>query len=177
MVAAQLPDRMEMYIRNKREQIEDVSVVEFYRELDDMIDWAPGDPRLPALADRLVAQLEAVDEAEWEAFAESGMSDDLVDLLDSMFVGQVPVAVELMRLVEERAPGGRSSSAWTQRFRDRAPIAARRARCYPTWTWGRLARFGSARLITSRVTGATSPTPNSRNRSTCISGLPSVHSK
>lgn len=109
LVAAQLPERMEMYIRNKRDQIEDPSVVEFYRELDDMIDWEPGDPRLPALADRLVAQLEAVDEAEWEAFAESGMSDDLVGLLDSMFVGQVPVAGELMQLVEERGWTG-----WTK---------------------------------------------------------------
>ncbi len=110
LVAAQLPDRMETYIRNKREQLDDPSVVDFYRDLDDMIDWAPGDARLPALADRLVAQLEAVDEAEWEAFAaEEGMSDDLVDLLDSMFLGQVPVARELMRLVEERGWTG-----WTR---------------------------------------------------------------
>jgi hypothetical protein len=49
-----------------------------------------------------VAQLEAVDDVEWEAFAEDGIPDDLVDLLDSMFVGQAPVASELMRLVEER---------------------------------------------------------------------------
>ena len=69
---------------------------------NDMIDWEPGDPRLPALADRLVAQLNAVDEAEWEAFAEDGMSDDLVALLDSMFLDQVPVARDLMRLVEQR---------------------------------------------------------------------------
>lgn len=102
LVAARLPQRMETYIRSKREQLDDPSVVDFYRDIDDVIDWEPGDPRLPALADRLVAQLEAVDEAEWEAFAEDGMSDDLVDLLDSMFIGQVPVAGELMRLVEER---------------------------------------------------------------------------
>jgi len=109
LVAAQLPERMEVYIRSKREQIEDPSVVEFYLDLDDMIDWEPGDPRLPALADRLVTQLEAVDEAEWDAFAESGMSDDLVALLDSMFLDQVPVAADLMRLVEERGWAG-----WTK---------------------------------------------------------------
>jgi DNA-binding transcriptional MerR regulator len=102
LVAARLPQRMEAYIRSKREQLDDPSVVDFYRDIDDVIDWEPGDPRLPALADRLVAQLEAVDEAEWEAFAEDGMSEDLVDLLDSMFIGQVPIASELMRLVEER---------------------------------------------------------------------------
>jgi DNA-binding transcriptional MerR regulator len=102
LVAAQLPDRMDMYIRNKRDQVEDPSVVEFYQDMDAVIDWEPGDPRLPALADRLVAQLEAVDETEWHAFAEDPMSEDLVDLLDSMFVEQVPVASELRRLLEER---------------------------------------------------------------------------
>ncbi|WP_183098315.1 MerR family transcriptional regulator [Nocardioides pelophilus] len=110
LVAAHLPERMELYIRSKRDQLDDPAVVEFYRDLDEMIDWAPGDPRLPALADRIVAQLESVDEAEWEAFAaDGGMSEDLVALLDSMFVGQVPVARELMRLVEERGWAG-----WTK---------------------------------------------------------------
>ena len=90
-----------MYIRNKREQLEDPSVVEFYRELDAVIDSEPGDPRLPALADRIVAQLEALDDGEWQAFAEDPMSDDLVDLLDSMFLDQVPIAGEL-----KRAPRG-----------------------------------------------------------------------
>ena len=99
---AAAPTRMETYIRSKHEQLDDPSVVEFYRDINDMLDWDPGDPRLPALADRLVAQLDAVDEAEWEAFAEDGMSDDLVALLDSMFLDQVPVARELMRLVEQR---------------------------------------------------------------------------
>jgi DNA-binding transcriptional MerR regulator len=109
LVAAQLPERMGMYIRSKQDQIDDPSVVEFYRELDDVVDWRPGDPRLPALADRLVAQLEAVDDAEWQAFAEHGMPPDLVELLDSMFVEQVPIARELMRLIEERGWTG-----WTQ---------------------------------------------------------------
>ena len=109
LVAAQLPERMDMYIQNKRGQVEDPSVVEFYRDMDAVIDWEPGDPRLPALADRLVAQLEAVDDAEWQAFAEDPMSEDLVELLDSMFLDQVPVAAELRRLLEERGWTG-----WTK---------------------------------------------------------------
>jgi DNA-binding transcriptional MerR regulator len=122
LVAAQLPEHMDAYIANKREQIEDPSVADFYRDMDDMIDWEPGDPRLPALADRLVAQLESVDEEEWKAFAEDGgMSDDLVALLDSMFVQQVPVAHEVMRLVEERGWTG-----WT-RLEPVAPAAPRPA--------------------------------------------------
>ena len=109
LVAAQLPERMDIYIQNKCEQMEDPAIVEFYRDMDAVIDWAPGDPRLPALADQLVAQLEAVDDVEWRAFAEYPMSDDLVDLLDSMFLDQVPVAAELRGLLEERGWTG-----WTR---------------------------------------------------------------
>jgi DNA-binding transcriptional MerR regulator len=110
LVAAQLPGSMEAYIRNKVSQIEDPAVVQFYRDADEMIDWEPGDPRLPALADRLVAQFEAVPDEEWQAFAEDGgMTDELVALLDSMFLDQVPVARELVRLVEERGWRG-----WTR---------------------------------------------------------------
>ncbi|GAA2145561.1 hypothetical protein GCM10009844_20490 [Nocardioides koreensis] len=44
--------------------MEDLSVVEFYRDLDDVNDGEPGAPSLPALADRLAAQLGAADDAE-----------------------------------------------------------------------------------------------------------------
>ena len=70
---------------------------------------APDVNALPALADRLVAQVEAVDPADIEAFADGGISDDLAELLDSMFVDQVPIARELMRLLEERGWTG-----WTK---------------------------------------------------------------
>ena len=110
LVAAQLPEHMEMYIASKREQIEDPAVAEFYRDMDDVIDWEPGDPRLPELADRLVAQLEAVPEEEWKAFAEDGgMPDDLVALLDEWFLSLVPVGRDVMRLIEERGWTG-----WTR---------------------------------------------------------------
>ncbi len=116
VVAAQLPQSMEAYIADKRAQIENPSVVEFYRELDDVIDWEPGDPRLPALADRLVSQLETADDADWDAFEDGGISDDLAGLLDSMFVDQVPIARELMRLVEARGWTG-----WTRLRRVERP--------------------------------------------------------
>ncbi|HMM95486.1 MAG: MerR family transcriptional regulator [Micrococcales bacterium] len=102
LVAAQLPERMDAYIASKRSQIEDPDIVDFYREIDEMLDWAPGDPRLPAFADRLVAQLEAADTDEMTAFATQGIPDDLAALLDSMFLDQVPVAPELVQLVRER---------------------------------------------------------------------------
>lgn len=115
LVAAQLPEHMEMYIASKREQLEDPDVADFYRDMDDVIDWEPGDLRLPALADRLAAQLEAVPEEEWTAFAEDGgMPDDLVALLDEWFLSLVPVARELMRLIEQRGWTG-----WTRLERRR----------------------------------------------------------
>ncbi len=84
-------------------------MIAFYRDIDDVIDWEPGDPRLPSLADRLVAQLESVDQAEWDALSEDGFTDDLAALLDSMFLDQVPVARELLDLLEERGWTG-----WTR---------------------------------------------------------------
>lgn len=110
LVAAQLPERMGVYIQSKQDQLDDPSVVDFYREIDDIAQWQPGDGRLPAVADRLVAQLEAVPEEEWKAFAEDNtMSDDLVALLDDWFLSRVPVGAELMRLMEERGWTG-----WTR---------------------------------------------------------------
>lgn len=110
LVAAQLPERMGVYIQSKQDQLDDPSVVDFYREIDDIAQWLPGDPRLPAVADRLVAQLEAVPEEEWKVFAEDKtMSDDLVALLDDWFLRRVPVGAELMRLLE-----GRGWTGWTR---------------------------------------------------------------
>ena len=43
--------------------------------------------------------------------------------------------------------------------------------------WSPVDRSGSARRSTSRVTGATSPTPKNRNRRKLTAGWPSVHSR
>ena len=51
------------------------------------------------------------------------------------------------------------------------------SRSHPAWICGRRRGSGSARRTTSRVTGATSPTPKNRNRARWSPGLPSVHSK
>ena len=66
----------------------------------------------PELRRQLVEQLEAVDDAEWRAFADDGMPDDLAHLLDSMFYDQVPIAHDLMRLLEQRGWTG-----WTKNRR------------------------------------------------------------
>ena len=78
------------------------AVSELYRNLEAVIDGSPVTRGLRHFANRLVAQLEAVDDVEWQALAEDPMSDDLVDLLDSTFLDQVPVAGEPKPLLEER---------------------------------------------------------------------------
>lgn len=111
LVAAQQPQSMEAFIQSKVGQLDDPSVVETYKELEAMLDWLPGDPRLEAMADRIVAQLEAISPEDWAAYVDDdqAMPPELVALLDAMFVEQVPVAHDLMRLVEKRGYTG-----WTK---------------------------------------------------------------
>jgi DNA-binding transcriptional MerR regulator len=109
LVAAQLPESMPIYMRLKSKELEHPSVVELYRDLDDVVDWGSDDPRLPALADRLVEQLEAADQEDWEAYAGDEITDDIADLLDAMFVQNVPIAPRLLELIEQRGWTG-----WTK---------------------------------------------------------------
>lgn len=111
IVAARQPQSMATFIRSKVTQLEDPSIVDTYRELEAVLDWEPGDPRLEAMADRIVAQFESVSPEDLAAFSEGDemMPPELVSLLDSMFVEQVPVARDLMRLIEKRGYTG-----WTQ---------------------------------------------------------------
>ncbi|KQT94742.1 MerR family transcriptional regulator [Marmoricola sp. Leaf446] len=116
VVAARLPERMDAFIASKQAQIDDASIAAFYRDLDDVLDWQPGDPRLPGLADQLVAQLDAQLDAiavdGHGASTDDGMPDDLAALLDSMFFDQVPIARELVALLEQRGWTG-----WTKNRR------------------------------------------------------------
>lgn len=111
LVAAQQPQSMDAYIRSKVGQLDDPSVVETYKQMEDLLDWQPGDPRLEIIADQIVSQLEAVSPEDWAAYVDDdqAMPDELAALLDSMFVEQVPVARDLMRLVEKRGYTG-----WTK---------------------------------------------------------------
>lgn len=111
LVAAQIPDQMPVLMALKRAQIEEPAVTAMYLDLVQAVDWAPGDPRLGELADRLVAMFEA-DAEVWDEAEETfdlALSDDLVTLLDEVFVGTVPVARQLLRLLEERGWRG-----WTR---------------------------------------------------------------
>lgn len=108
LVAAQLPERMPALTALKRAQLDNPAVIAFYNDLWSAVEWTPDDPRLPTLADRLVALIEATS-AEEQDGDDFDLDDDLVDLLDSVFLDAVPIAQQLLRLLEERGWTG-----WTR---------------------------------------------------------------
>jgi DNA-binding transcriptional MerR regulator len=108
LVAAQLPEHMPLYMKLKQQQLDDPTTVELYRDLAAVLGWEADDPRATAVADRLVATLDATGTEGWEDF-DKQMPDELAELLDSVFLDQVPVARHLMNLLEERGWRG-----WTK---------------------------------------------------------------
>ncbi len=101
----------------KHAQIEHETLRRLYLDVGDLVDCTPGDPRLPALADRVAAFLEAA-AAEAAGFEEQQpISDDLIALLDAAFVQSFPCATRLLELLEERGWTG-----WTN-IRRREPEA------------------------------------------------------
>jgi hypothetical protein len=110
LVAAQIPDQMPALMALKRAQIEDPAVTAMYLELVDAADWDADDPRLPAIADQLVVMIEKdVDLRSQDELAAFALDDELIAMLDEVFVNAVPVARNLLRLLEERGWSG-----WTQ---------------------------------------------------------------
>ena len=94
-------------MRMKQQQLDDPATLGLYREIAEAISWPADDPRLTGLRDQLVALLE-VGEAEG-AIDDAEMSDDLAQLLDSVFLDSVPIAPRLLELLEERGWRG-----WTK---------------------------------------------------------------
>jgi DNA-binding transcriptional MerR regulator len=108
LVAAQLPEHMPAYMRLKQLQLDDPGTVGLYRDLAAAIEWEADDPRLVGVADRLVALLDAATDVGWEEH-DGDMSDELVDLLDSVFLDSMPIARRLLELLEQRGWRG-----WTR---------------------------------------------------------------
>ncbi len=104
LIAAQMPDETPALMAIKHAQIEHEVVRRLYLDIGDLVDCAPDDPRLPALADRVAAFIEAAAaEAEAEGMEEEHpVSDDLVALLDAAFLESFPCATRLLELLEER---------------------------------------------------------------------------
>jgi DNA-binding transcriptional MerR regulator len=108
LVAAQLPEHMPFYMEMKQQQLDDPATVELYRDLAVAIHWESDDPRVAAVADRLVGLLESAVAEGWETHDEA-MTDELAELLDSLFIDSVPIARRLMDLLEARGWRG-----WTK---------------------------------------------------------------
>ncbi|MDT3443022.1 MULTISPECIES: MerR family transcriptional regulator [unclassified Pseudofrankia] len=108
LVAAQLPQHMSLYMKLKEQELDNPETVELYWDLAAMIDWEVDDPRLAAVADRLVASLETAGMEGWEDHDQE-ITDELADLLDSFFLDSLPIARRLMELLEERGWRG-----WTK---------------------------------------------------------------
>jgi DNA-binding transcriptional MerR regulator len=100
LVAAQLPEHMPLYMKLKQQQLDDPATLQLYRDLAAIVAWETDDPRVAAVADRLVAHIEA-DAEGWENYDEV-MPDELAQLLDSVFLDSVPIARRLMERLEER---------------------------------------------------------------------------
>jgi len=101
LVAAQLPEHMQFYMEVKQQQMDDPATVELYRDLAASIEWEADDVRVVAIADRLVGLLGSAGVEDWEAH-DNEVSDDLAELLDSVFLDSLPIARRLMDLLEER---------------------------------------------------------------------------
>lgn len=108
LVAAQHPEHMSFYMNLKQQQLDDPATVELDRDLAVAIHWEADDPRVAAVGDRLVVLLEAADAQGWESHDEE-ITDELAELLDSVFLDLVPIAHRLMELLEERGWRG-----WTK---------------------------------------------------------------
>ena len=95
----------------KHAQIDTPAVTAIYLDLVEAADWQADDPRLPAFADRLVSLIEESTKG-WEDYDSAddfALDDDLVELLDSVFLNSVPVAPKLLELLQERGWTG-----WTR---------------------------------------------------------------
>jgi DNA-binding transcriptional MerR regulator len=104
LIAAQMPDKVPALMTIKHAQIEDETLRGLYLDVGDLADCGPDDPRLPALADRVAAFIEAAAAVSGRVAAadEEPISDDLVALLDAAFVEFFPCAPRLFALLEER---------------------------------------------------------------------------
>jgi hypothetical protein len=101
LIAAQIPEDVPAFMAIKHAQIENESLRRLYLDIGDVADCAPDDPRLPSLADRVAAFIEAA-AAEAAGLEEQPISDDLVALLDEAFLESFPCALRLLELLEER---------------------------------------------------------------------------
>lgn len=116
LIAARMPEAVPALMAIKHAQIEDPGMRRLYRDLDEVVDVGPDDPRLPEVADRVAAFVEAATVRAEGMEDEHPLNDDLVELLDTAFLESFPCAPRLLELLEERGWTG-----WTMIRRTERP--------------------------------------------------------
>ena len=102
LVTARMPDEVPAFMAIKHAQIEDETLRGLYLDVGNLADCAADDPRLPQLADRVAAFLDAAFDLTVGMEGGQPISDDLVALLDTFFLEFFPCAPRLLELLEER---------------------------------------------------------------------------
>jgi DNA-binding transcriptional MerR regulator len=102
LIAAQMPEAVPDLMAIKHAQLEQESLRQLYLDINDLADCGPDDPRLPALADRVAAFIEAAAESAGAQDDTHPISDDLIALLDEAFLESFPCAPRLLALLEQR---------------------------------------------------------------------------
>jgi DNA-binding transcriptional MerR regulator len=102
LISAQMPDAVAALMAIKKAQIEHVVLRRLYLDIGELVDCGPDDPRLPALADRVAAFIEAAAAEGAGMEDEHPVSDELVALLDATFLESFACAGRLLELLEER---------------------------------------------------------------------------
>jgi DNA-binding transcriptional MerR regulator len=119
LIAAQMPEATADLMAIKHAQLEHEPLRQLYLDIGELVDCAPDDPRLPDLADRVAAFLEAalIEATSTEAapIVEPVVSPELIELLDTAFLESFPAAPRLLELLEERGWTG-----WTDIRRSQA---------------------------------------------------------
>ncbi len=115
-----MPDQVRAFMAIKHVQIEHEGLRRLYLDVGDLADCARNDPRLPVLAGRVCAFLDAAAAESADMEEDQPVPDDLVALLDALFIEFFPCAPRLLELLEERGYTGwtnirRTDSATQQR--------------------------------------------------------------
>ena len=117
LISAQMPDAVAALMQIKQMQIEHEPLRRLYLDIGDLVDCGPDDPRLPVLADRVAAFIEAAAAQGEGVEDEHPVSPELVALLDAAFLESFACAARLLELLEERGWTG-----WTDIRRKEQPV-------------------------------------------------------
>jgi DNA-binding transcriptional MerR regulator len=102
LIAAQMPEAVTSLMQIKQVQINHEPLRRLYLDIGDLVDCGPDDPRLPVLADRVAAFIEAAAAQGEGVEDEHPVSPELVALLDAAFLESFACAGRLLELLEER---------------------------------------------------------------------------